>query len=89
MMWKQETFTVNNQGGIHSRVAVRLAEIANTHQVDLIIQRPGESIACDAILDILSLALVCGSQVTLVARGKRAAQALDAAGMVLAGDNDY
>lgn len=86
MMWQQKTYTVKNQGGIHARVAVKLAEIAGDHQVELKIQQPDQSIACDAILDVLSLALVCGSKVTLIARGDRALQALDAAGIVLAGE---
>lgn len=86
MKWLRKTFTVKNQGGIHARVAVKLAELAGGYQVELKIEQPGQSIACEAILEVLSLALVYDSKVTLIARGNNALEALDAAGLVLAGE---
>ena len=79
---------VGNTRGVHGRAATRLAEIASEQRVRLTLTRDGETVDCASILDVLALALVHGTLVTLRAEGERAATALAAAGEVLTGQDD-
>ena len=64
--------------GIHGRVAVNLAEVAKENKVELQISSGGRQVNCNSILELLSLALVQGSRITVRAEGDRAANALRA-----------
>ncbi|NOQ46080.1 MAG: HPr family phosphocarrier protein [Desulfobulbaceae bacterium] len=76
MKWLENSFTVNNPRGIHGRVATRLAEIATGHDVQLYIHGARTCVDCTSILDVLSLALVHGSRVTVRAKGTEADRAM-------------
>ena len=55
--------------GIHCRVATSLAKIAAEHDTQLHIIQKDEQVDCTSILDVLSMALVHGSQVCFTAQG--------------------
>ncbi len=84
----EKSCTVNNVRGIHGRVATRLAEIAISHDVILEIEHCGETVDCSSILDVLSLALVCGTEVKLRTKGNEARQAMIDAENVLISSTD-
>ncbi len=84
----ETTVTVGNTRGVHGRVATRLAEIAADHQVCLTLTRDGEMVDCASILDVLALALVQGTVITLRAEGEQAGAALVVAREVLMGQDD-
>ncbi len=63
---------VHNPQGIHCRVAGRLTEIIAGHDAEVQLVNRDEEIDCTSILEILSLALVQGSQVDFIARGREA-----------------
>ena len=74
---------VGNAKGVHSRVAMRLAEILAEYAVTLQIIRGDETADCASILDVLALALVQGTEIELQASGEKAGQALLAAQKVV------
>ncbi len=55
--------------GIHCRVATSLAKIAAEHDAQLHIIQEERRVDCASILDVLSRALVHGSQVCFIAEG--------------------
>ena len=79
---------VGNTRGVHGRVATRLAEIATDHHVCLTLTRDEETVDCASILDVLALALVQGTAITLRAEGDQAGVALEAAREVLMEQDD-
>lgn len=62
--------------GVHGRVAVSLARIAECRDVDLWISCGGQQVNCGSILEVLGLALVHGSKISVCARGLNAGHAL-------------
>ena len=72
----EKDITVNIHRGVHSRVATKLAQIAQQHNVRLHILREGEEIDCSSVLDVLSMAFVSGTRVKFRVHGKGAAQAI-------------
>ena len=67
-------------------MAVQLAEIAETHRVDLHIVSGGEQVSCNSILELLGLALVEGTRITVLAEGEKAEAALSAVRNLLKGE---
>ena len=88
MSWLETTVIVGNTRGVHGRVATRLAEIAANYQVCLTLTRDAETVDCASILDVLALALVQGTAITLRAEGEQAGAALAVAREVLTGQDD-
>jgi len=82
-----DVMTVLVHCGVHGRVAVQLAEIAEDNDVDLTLNSGGEEVSCASILELLGLALVEGTRVTVRAEGKKASQALAAVRILLMGEN--
>ena len=83
----KETMQVDVHCGVHGRVAVDLAKIAEQSNVDLRIRSGDREVHCGSILELLSLALVQGSSITVRAEGDNAAGALDAVRRLLTGEN--
>lgn len=81
----EQEVTVTNQRGVHSRVATGLAIIAREHGVELQIINGAHRIDCTSILDVLGMALVCGSRIRLRVKGvaAEAESALAAAQRIL------
>ena len=68
---------VCNPRGVHGRVATALARVALEREVTVHLIRPDqEEVDCGSILDVLSLALVTGTRVTVRVEGNDAASAL-------------
>jgi phosphocarrier protein HPr len=65
----EQDITVTNSRGVHSRVATGLAMIAREHGVLLQIIHGPSRIDCTSILDVLSMALVCGTRLTVRVQG--------------------
>ena len=82
------TLIVGNERGVHGRVATALAEIAERHQVRLLIAQETESVDCASILDVLALALVQGTELRVEAEGFGAEEALQAVERLLTAKED-
>lgn len=72
--------------GVHGRVAVQLAEIAEEKKVELHIASDGRQVSCNSILELLGLALVQGTRISVLVRGDRAEDALQAVRKLLMGE---
>ncbi|HHB75947.1 MAG TPA: HPr family phosphocarrier protein [Desulfobulbus sp.] len=81
----QKEMKVGIHCGVHGRVAVKLAEIAEKNKVDMEIISEKEQVNCRSILEVLGLALVQGSHICVRAEGKQAAKALITVKSLLAG----
>jgi phosphocarrier protein HPr len=80
---------VAHPNGVHCRVAARLTEIVATHDVEVrIINNPEETVDCASMLEILSLALIQGSQVVFTAEGPDAEQVAEAIDQLLSGGEE-
>ena len=71
-----------------AEVATRLAEIAAEYGVLLQVSRGDETVDCSSILDVLALALVQGTEISLHAGGEKAAESLRAAQAAVTGQDD-
>ncbi len=72
--------------GVHGRVAVQLAEIAEENSVELYIASGGRQVSCSSILELLGLALVQGTGISVRVKGDRAEEALQAVRQLFMGD---
>ncbi|WP_456388024.1 HPr family phosphocarrier protein [Desulfolithobacter sp.] len=79
---------VCNARGVHGRVAAALARVVLNREVAIRLIRDREDVDCGSILDILSLALVAGTRVTIRAEGKDAALALEEVVKILEQEKD-
>lgn len=82
------SYIIGNSKGVHGRVATKLAEIALEFDVEVLIEHNGSQVRCDSILDVLSMALVHGSEVQVILSGENARSALVEIGAVLTAEND-
>ena len=72
----REELVIGVHCGVHGRVAARLAEIGREQGVEIRITGKDRTVTCDSILEVLGLALVEGSRVTIQVRGEQAKSAL-------------
>jgi len=72
--------------GVHGRVAVQLAEIAEENNVELCVASDGRQVSCSSILELLGLALVQGTKITVRVEGEQAEVALQAVKKLLMGE---
>jgi len=72
--------------GVHGRVAVQLAEIAEDKKVELHIASGGRQVSCNSILELLGLALVQGTRISVRVEGEKAEDALQAVKKLLMGE---
>jgi phosphotransferase system HPr (HPr) family protein len=82
------SYIIGNAKGVHGRVATKLAEIALEFEADVLLLHNGSQVNCDSILDVLSMALVHGSEVQVILSGQQAQPALVKIGAVLTAEND-
>ncbi len=82
----KENMKVDVHCGIHGRVAVDLAKIAENWNVELQISCGDQQVNCGSILELLSLALVEGSQIIVHADGDNAENALAEVRCLLSGE---
>jgi phosphotransferase system HPr (HPr) family protein len=72
------TVVVNNQQGIHARPADLIVRLAKQFQSKIEFLKDNQRVDAKSILDLLTLAAVQGTQLTIEAEGADAGQALDA-----------
>jgi len=70
--------TVLNKNGLHARPSSVLAEAALRYpDTSITVAREGTAVDAKSIMELLMLEAACGTQLTLVADGPRAQEALD------------
>jgi phosphocarrier protein len=68
---------VANELGLHARPASRLAQEAQKYAAEIRVGNGEEEVDAKSILDLLTLAVSRGSDLTLTARGSDARQAVE------------
>ena len=73
----ERTVLVVNKLGLHARAAAKLVTLASKFAADVRVRKDGREISGKSIMGVMMLAAAKGSQLTLVAEGADAQQALD------------
>jgi len=74
----RRTIKVSNTLGLHARASAKIVEVVQKHRSELFIKKGDQEVDGSSILTILTLAGTKGSELALRARGKDAAELLDA-----------
>ena len=74
----QETTTIENKTGIHARPASIFVQTASKFKSKVQIQAKGKTVDAKSILMIMSMGLVKGTDITIVADGPDEAEAVKA-----------
>lgn len=74
----KQKLLVQNRNGLHGRASAKLVETARRFAADIWLGRDGTEVDCKNILDVMSLACVQGTPITIRAQGKDAEEALEA-----------
>ena len=74
----QEKITIENKTGIHARPASIFVQTATKFKSKIQLQAKGKTIDAESILMIMSMGLVKGTEVTIIADGPDEAEAVKA-----------
>ena len=74
----QKTITIENKTGIHARPASIFVQTATKFKSKIQLQAKGKTIDAKSILIIMSMGLVKGTEVTIIADGPDEAEAVKA-----------
>jgi phosphocarrier protein HPr len=76
--------TLVNKKGLHARASARFVQTVQQFNAEVKVTRCGEVVGGDSIMSLLTLAVPCGSTISVSARGEEAKAALDALEKLLA-----
>jgi phosphocarrier protein len=72
----ERTVDIVNRLGLHARAAAKLVTLASKFTADIRIRKDDREVSGKSIMGVMMLAAAKGSQITLVAQGEDATQAL-------------
>lgn len=72
-----KTLTIVNKLGLHARAAIKLVQLANSYQCDVVLQQGDHEAPADSVLALLMLESSQGKQVTLICDGQDAQEAFE------------
>ena len=73
----ERTVAIVNKLGLHARAAARLVTLASKFEADVRIRKDGREVSGKSIMGVMMLAAAKGAEITLIAEGDDARQALD------------
>lgn len=73
----ERTVDIINRLGLHARAAAKLVTLASKFAADIQVRKDGRQVSGKSIMGVMMLAAAKGSQITLIADGDDAEQALD------------
>jgi phosphotransferase system HPr (HPr) family protein len=79
----RRTFRIVNQLGLHARAASALSKLASSFTAEIQIQKDGQSARSSSVIELLLLCGQPGSEITVVASGEDAEQAVVAIGVLV------
>ena len=71
-------YTIKDPVGIHARPAGALVQLAKNYQSAITFSANGKTAKVDGVIAVMSLGVVCGTQVKVEAQGDDAAEAIAA-----------
>ncbi|MGE6537496.1 phosphocarrier protein HPr [Bacillus hominis] len=75
---EEKTFKIIEKLGIHARPATRLVNKVGQYGAEITLQYNGKSVNLKSIMGVMSLGIPSGAEVTIVAEGNDAKEALEA-----------
>lgn len=72
----EKNITIINKLGLHARAAAKLVTLASKFEADVRVRKDGKEVSGKSIMGVMMLAAAKGSEITLIANGDDAAQAL-------------
>lgn len=72
------TFLIKNDRGLHTRPSTEIVRLATTFKSDIRLRYQKIDVNAKSLLGILMLAAVRGAKIKIIAKGKDAAEAVDA-----------
>jgi phosphocarrier protein HPr len=73
----EKTVSIVNKLGLHARAAAKLVTLASKFAADVRVRKDGREVSGKSIMGVMMLAAAKGSEITLIAEGDDAQQALD------------
>jgi phosphocarrier protein HPr len=77
-------FVILNRRGLHARATAKLVQCIENFAAEVTVSRCGETVGGTSIMGILTLGAGVGATITLTAKGREAAEVLDAVGTLVA-----
>jgi len=74
----ERTAVICNRKGLHARAAAKFVAVAQDFDARIFVEKDGETVAAESIMDILMLGAGQGSTVAIKAEGAQADAALEA-----------
>ncbi|MCP1124643.1 phosphocarrier protein HPr [Bacillus sp. 3103sda1] len=74
----EKTFKIIEKFGIHARPAAQLVNKVGQYEAEIVLQYNGKSVNLKSIMGVMSLGVPSGAEVTIVAEGNDAKEALEA-----------
>lgn len=68
--------TVNNERGLHVRIATRIVQVASSYPCDVFVEKGGQEVNGKSIMGLLMLVASKGSVLTIRAAGDRSEEAV-------------
>ena len=72
-----KSVTINNQVGLHARPATFFIQKANEFRSSIWVEKDDRKVNAKSLLGVLSLGIVCGTEINLIADGPDEEQAVD------------
>ena len=72
-----KSVTINNQVGLHARPATFFIQKANEYRCSIWVEKDDRKVNAKSLLGVLSLGIVCGTTVNIIADGADEQEAVD------------
>ena len=72
------TVTIENRRGLHARASMAFVTLATSQNVELVVEKDGNSASATSILDLMMLGAARGDTITISAEGDGAEDAVQA-----------
>ena len=72
-----KSVTINNQVGLHARPATFFIQKANEYRCSIWVEKDDRKVNAKSLLGVLSLVIVCGTTVNIIADGVDEQEAVD------------
>ena len=69
--------TINNNVGLHARPATFFIQKANSYKSSIWVEKDDRKVNAKSLLGVLSLGIVCGTTINIIADGPDEQQAVD------------
>ena len=79
----EQSFTIQNELGMHARAATRFVQIANRYKAEVDVEKDGQVVNGKSIMGVLMLVAAKGSMITVRSRGEDAEAAMSALGALI------